>query len=410
MKIVFEHQRMFTKSFEYYLAILIIELSRRDLPVSKDDLLTIARLTAKKSKFIVGKNWFSRWLKDHGKLIKLNKVKYISAKRKSITLIENCQRFIKSVKSFQLIHNWNSNVIINCDEIRFNTKRDQINQTYLVERGSSTISISKPSTIQSISALPFVTGSGQLLLMAYIMPANTKKNKVINKTFFHTDHRMTKRGQALNKCYIWTDRGWVTLDAWKKIIQFFIRITKSYFGDRTGILILDRLASHMNMDVVIQLQKANIQSIFLPGKSTHFLQPLDQAPFANFKNKFRKLLTRLDLVPIHNRSPPKELVNLIMDAEEMSFTKQSIIKSFRSTGLIPFSEKVIVELTEKWINKKKSRKLPIIKNDEQNIECVNTIEMCVNKLASMKKNQLPQRRRQARKVTIEKSHVYTTSE
>ena len=109
----------------------------------------------------------------------------------------------------------------------------------------------------------------------------------------------------------------MTLKVWKQILRLFISTTKSYFNGQTGIMILDRLASHINASMLSLLFKSNFRTLLLPVKSSHFLQPLDNLCFGKWKSAFRSVMSRVDLVPTNNNRPEVQLEELVIATEPM---------------------------------------------------------------------------------------------
>ena len=92
-------------------------------------------------------------------------------------------------------------------------------------------------------------------------------------------------------CY--TKSGWVTKDVWKLSIIEFCRISKSFFNGRHSVLFMDRLSFHKDKESIELMKKHNIEGMFFPVKTSHFLQPLDQVIFAVFKNALISEMRRL---------------------------------------------------------------------------------------------------------------------
>ena len=118
---------------------------------------------------------------------------------------------------------------------------------------------------------------------------------------------------------------------------------------------MDRLASHMNPSVLQTMMKANLRSLFIPVKSSSFIQPLDNLCFAKWKNAFRQILMRVDLMPTNNNRPKVLLEELVMSTEHHAFNKSTIIKSFKNTGLVPLSWTIIKKNAENAQNRKFSK-------------------------------------------------------
>ncbi|KAI5151365.1 hypothetical protein ENBRE01_2090 [Enteropsectra breve] len=55
-----------------------------------------------------------------------------------------------------------------------------------------------------------------------------------------------------------------------------------------SLLIMDEFSSHKNEEILNILQARNVQTVFIPPKSTHYLQPLDVSINSIFKASLRK--------------------------------------------------------------------------------------------------------------------------
>ena len=256
---------------------------------------------------------------------------------------------------------WNPKFIVNVDETHFRSQSNGSSFRVVRANDSSMSPINKRSRGKDMTAVPFVTGDGTVLLVVYILPWMSQKKEISQKYFFYKGREFERRGPVLNRAYVWNKRGWITLDIWKKIIKLFIEKTRSYFNGQTAILIMDRLAAHMNPSVLAKMMSSNLRSLFIPVKSSHFLQPLDNIVFAIWKRIVQTILTRIDLVPRNNSKPMIALEEVVMTAESKAFQKSAIIASFRNTGISPLSWPTIKK------NSENAQKMIIGRNSEINV-------------------------------------------
>ena len=135
---------------------------------------------------------------------------------------------------------------------------------------------------------------------------------------------------------------------------------KCYFPGRDAVLIFDRLAVHLDVELVSLLLKNNIYCLFIPAKSSHLIQPLDQYVFANFKKVIRSKIFELNIsnTPITEEKFDK----IIMEAEIEAFKPNVVKKSFECVGLYPPNKKVMMEKVENFLKKKKKIILKINDN------------------------------------------------
>ena len=111
-----------------------------------------------------------------------------------------------------------------------------------------------------------------------------------------------------------------------------------------ALLFSDQMSSHLEPVVVADALSRNVHMWSLVANTSHWLQPLDDLPFANFK---------LVLTKEHNKTvfrkaiQGKALANLLVPAayraEKEAFTPAVIKRSFSNCGLFPFDEMKIMD-------------------------------------------------------------------
>ena len=128
------------------------------------------------------------------------------------------------------------------------------------------------------------------------------------------------KGDVLNRMYAWNKSGWVSKQIWLQSVNKFIKIMKTLFNGRRVVLILDRLAAHLDLEILSLLLKNNIYTFFIPTKSSHLVQPLDQLIFANFKKVLRQKIWNFQTTHGYN-------VKVLIDSLIMGIKSRSIHSS-----------------------------------------------------------------------------------
>jgi hypothetical protein len=144
-----------------------------------------------------------------------------------------------------------------------------------------------------------------------------------------------------------TASGWSNNDlglAWLE--QVFNRCTKEKArrGRDWRLLILDGHGSHVTNDFIDYCDDHRILLAIMPPHSTHTLQPLDVVLFkplsTAYSNQLSSHLQRSQgLVPIRKG----DFFPLFWRAWEVSFRKETILKSFEATGIWPVDRERVLE-------------------------------------------------------------------
>ena len=103
-----------------------------------------------------------------------------------------------------------------------------------------------------MSVIPFVAADGTVLMIAHVLPFGRGEKMKKKRSICHPIYKYQKNDPALYRSYIFTESGWVTKESWIKILDHFLKITKSYFNGQVCMMLLDRLIFHMNVE---QLKK-----------------------------------------------------------------------------------------------------------------------------------------------------------
>ena len=274
------------------------------------------------------------WISRNADLIKSTKINYIEHARHLPSLQSRCEAFYSILEEYRSIIHFHPDIIINVDETRIDSHKCQSKKTVVISSEVGKVNLSNMKYRQSRSLITFVNASGNVLLNVLVSPTTGEigKEKIVS---IPMKTKPSIKGDVLNRMYAWNKSGWVSKQIWLQSVNKFIKIMKTLFNGRRVVLILDRLAAHLDLEILSLLLKNNIYTFFIPTKSSHLVQPLDQLIFANFKKVLRQKIWNFQTTHGYNVKVPID--NLIMESEVEAFTPQVVKKSFEVVGLMPFN-------------------------------------------------------------------------
>lgn len=117
--------------------------------------------------------------------------------------------------------------------------------------------------------------------------------------------------------------------------KLFIPSTFSRLKGRYRLLILDGHGSHLTPKFDDLCEKNNIIPICMPAYSSHLLQPLDVGCFAVLKRSYGRMVEMKMRTGI-NYIDKLDFLEAYPSARAEAFRFDTIINSFRATGLVPF--------------------------------------------------------------------------
>lgn len=100
---------------------------------------------------------------------------------------------------------------------------------------------------------------------------------------------------------------------------------------------------HKNLDILKELKSADIHVLFFPSNTSHFIQPLDGAPFAVLKNKINAAFASVPLVQALGPQKLEVQASIICyHVEREAFTVPVIHNGFRERGIFPWNVGLIM--------------------------------------------------------------------
>lgn len=290
----------------------------------------------------MSRSTFYAWLKRHESSIKLRKPKDISKKRIGLDKMDEIKDFVDQVEP---LIGAKSNLkvdIVNYDETSLDFSSDMgyvINKT-----GAAQTNLLASKNRQRCSILPFVLSTGPVFMSVVIVQGRPGDPD----GFFEP--------QSGDKCYptikptrtrlylYRTENGKLRQEDFGVIMDEFARQWVAQFPGRRVLVFGDQSSVHTNDQLIHRMYAHDIWMCYFPADTSHFLQPLDNVPFANFKRCFARLNQKACRLPHCSKEERYFLmIQAAMDAEHVSLSQNAIRKGFKNTGLVPFNRELILQ-------------------------------------------------------------------
>ena len=211
-------------------------------------------------------------------------------------------------------------------------------------RERANVQTSRGNTLASL--LTFVQADGNVLLSVFCMKAKFDETGESDVNF--TLHKYDKKlRRSWPRYFCWTDKGFFDTFTFAHVIDKVIETWTQQHPGLNLMLLGDQLAGHRDNSI---LEKALARKVFMwsfAANTSHFLQPLDDVLFANFKNH---ALIRGEQAVIDAEFLDLKKTDLLLvaafEAELKAFTRKQIIAAFLNTGVCPFNRDKIVALAK----------------------------------------------------------------
>ncbi len=152
------------------------------------------------------------------------------------------------------------------------------------------------------------------------------------------------------KYYTHSGKGNMSKELWGETLMTLAKVLDETRGDRPALILCDHPKVHVNIPLMEERLKKDIHILFFPYNSSHFLQPLDGASFARYKELGRELDMMHRVHTLLETGESASNVLSIEDAENKAFQPDTIKAGFRDRGIWPFEPEVIRESLEKILD------------------------------------------------------------
>jgi len=138
----------------------------------------------------------------------------------------------------------------------------------------------------------------------------------------------------------------VTGEIWSQALDELAKIWAQKYPGVILTLLTDNLATHRDMEVVEEMWKNLIHMFYLPPNTSHFLQPLDDLPFAIYKTELRNLADKLirSFASLGKSKVDSVFLATLVsgEAEKIAFAPDKVRAGFKNTGVWPWNPELIL--------------------------------------------------------------------
>ena len=92
-----------------------------------------------------------------------------------------------------------------------------------------------------------------------------------------------------------------------------------------------------NLDFMEYMKAHNVEVCSFPPHCTHVLQPLDDVPFACFKNEYQRELLIMNRQLYGNCMNKRQFFRVFIPAHTQGLTPEAIRKGYKNTGIYPLN-------------------------------------------------------------------------
>jgi hypothetical protein len=228
-----------------------------------------------------GSNWFRRFKERSHSQLWFSSSKTIDASRIYDVSDESIEDFM--VQSAKLAENTKLQpcFVFNIDESPCDALRSTLK--VMLDRNALHTGVIKLPWDSLRTIVPVVAADGSIFMILFIYQDGSKKAPPLSmKPWMGSQNRNGLRS-SIDYYYATTSKGYMIKELWKMLIDKFVEKLTPIKNGADALVYMDRLASHLDLESTKKLVEHGIEVLFLPPHTTHRIQPLDQAPLANFK-------------------------------------------------------------------------------------------------------------------------------
>lgn len=333
-------------SMEKELALVATCLSfeREKAGIRPSELIEEARNLFGESADWDGWGWLHRFMNRHSDQLKTMSPEAISIGRVNQNQKKTVPMFLDDLERIERETAYSKKTKFNCDEIILGIKAGKLDGRRITaqERTKGLVAYQHGSSVgAAINFIDAVNHRFMTVIILKVTNINESAGSGRYKGPILRERRM-QRGEG-PIFYAFNSTGMMNADLWLSVLQKFKELCELMLPSLHVLVFLDNLASHRSFDSLRYAKANNIRLCFLPPNTTHYLQPLDQFVYGEFK---REIVMDLRFsVSLLDSSVRWKSVMLIAVSKAITraFTGKIIEASWLVVGLEPYSRKTILE-------------------------------------------------------------------
>jgi hypothetical protein len=326
--------RLFTPEEEIDLAEYIVQLSKSGFPIEPSDFRSLAHEYALAlGKFVslqndqLSYNWYYAFLDRHPRIF-VKEPKEMCLYRAIAPNEQNYGRFHEKYQKLVNELNIDEEHVWNVDETGLID--NPVSTTVLTERGSNHPYIVPQERGTTTTVVTYINAAGM-----HCPPMVIMKGKNVQE-----------RWKEYMPPYVHlraSPNGWIDAELFYQYGNIFYNWLKSRrLLDKQNLVVMDGHGSHSyNHPFLMVMKNAGIEVLSLPPHSSHFLQPLDQAPFHILKGKWKKNLRSYNRRHCGQQMSKQQFFLPFTKTWRAAINTETIIAGWRKTGLWPVNKERI---------------------------------------------------------------------
>lgn len=335
-------------------------------PISRTMLLKYVRSLRKGVRGWNPRFWFDRFMARNSSELSLRAVQELSSERQNTRIVNDVHAFVKFMDEWVLKNEILKKIMINCDETRLFIKQGKHGIKKLISKCKTIPGDTIGKRTKCCTYLPFHSADG-IICNFFILPVDRK-----GKTNFQIKKVNTSTRLSVPTYYIFSKSGWLNSEAFFQILKIFISEFQIRHEKKKCAIFMDRLNIHMSDDSVNLCINSNIECIYLPKGTSHFLQPSDLSFFSTFKKLVtRNVIEKAVIGRANNMDIGRQLLESAEDVIKC-ISPETLKNSWKESGLFPYNRELII--------KNLNANFGHVKIDEENTITTNTRTMVMDVL------------------------------
>ena len=280
-------------------------------------------------KKIAGRKWLKYFLKRHSEL-RMKNSQNLSISRAISANPGSIKKFFENLRKWMA--DWKleaePNRIWNVDECGVGD----------VPKTQKVIGITGFRAFQTVAA----EKAANTTIVTYVSAGGmaTRPMVILKASKVHSDWRDAAPSGYYMKA---SSSGYINGDLFLKYGEKFVTFLKEKHlipSPKKIMILLDLHKSHLfNYEFMQLMKKNNIEVCGFPPSCTHMLQPLDDIPFANFKNVYQRELLIMNRQLCGNRMGKQQFFRVLVPAFEEGLSAETIRKGYKNCGVYPINPK-----------------------------------------------------------------------